>query len=388
MFTIDLKSQVPVYTKANPNWGAAACCRMAMNGYPSGATSCNLNQTVIWNYIQANNKEPGVGAWGIGWYADPYAVTKTLNDLCPPQHSWVDVSGTDKNAVLYTLLRYMANYQYASLVCTFTHDYWKTLVYARTSDDPRVVTNPTLLRVGFYSPASGAYSEIDGSVWMSSPVYWGAPCNGLTCGQLWDGKWVGLGEPPAEQGGVQVESVSRVGKELIEPKAAKKIAQEIIAARRGDQSQPWGRRFVGVRAGTPLLVRELGAHPIDKRAQQVRYYVVPFGNHRELDDNGSPTVSLSVLINAHTGRFEEMTLFPRPVRYLSAQEAMRVASRSLGYKPREMPGMELELVAQPSHAQVSAAVPAWRVEVAGHTIYVTQGGQVAGNLALPVCKGG
>ena len=148
MFDVDLRNQVPQYSAMNANWGGPACCQMAMNGYPSGATSCYISQTAIWKYIQANNQEPGAGPWGIGWYADPYAVTKTMNDLCPPQHKWLDVSGTDKNSVLYTLLRYMANYQYASLVCTFAHDYWSTLVYYSTSDDPRAVTNPTLKLIG------------------------------------------------------------------------------------------------------------------------------------------------------------------------------------------------------------------------------------------------
>jgi hypothetical protein len=155
MFEVDLKSQVPSsssYGPQNPDWGGPACCQMAMNGYPSGATSCYISQTTIWNYIQANNKEGGTGPWGIGWYSDPYAVTKALNDLCPPQHRWVDVSDTNKETVLYTLFRWMANYEYASLICVFAHDYWITLVYYETSDDPRVVTNPTLHRIGWYEP--------------------------------------------------------------------------------------------------------------------------------------------------------------------------------------------------------------------------------------------
>ncbi|MCF6363641.1 MAG: hypothetical protein L3J88_09935 [Gammaproteobacteria bacterium] len=388
MFTTDLRSQITPYTRQQANWGGAACCRMAMNGYPPGAVSCNINQATIWNYIQANNQEPGVGSWGIGWWADPYAITKTLNDLCPPQHSWIDVSGTDKNVVLYTLLRYMANYKYASLVCTFSHDYWKTLVYYKTSDDPRVVNNPTLQRIGFYSPDNGSYSEIDGAIWMVSPSYWGAPCNGQVCGQNRNNKWVGLGEPPEEEGSVEVESISRVGKRLIESKEASKIAQEIVAERRSGKSEFLARRLNGMCAGTPILVRELPLCKPKKRAQEVRYYVVPFGNKYELDESDSSSVRLSVLVNAYTGRFEEMTLFSQPVHYLSGQEALRIAARNLGYKPREMPGVELELVAQPSQSVVSAAVPAWSVTVAGRTIHVAQSGQIIGNLALPTYKGG
>jgi hypothetical protein len=185
-----------------------------------------------------------------------------------------------------------------------------------------------------------------------------------------------------------VESVTRVGKDLVEPREVKKIAQEILVARRRDESNILARRLTGVRAGTPMLVRELALHKAEKREQDVRYYVVPFGNKYELDENGSSVVSLSMLVNAYTGRFEEMTLFPHPVRYLSAQEAMRIASRNLGYKPREIPGVELELVAQPAQALVSSAVPAWSVSIADRTIYVTQTGQIIGNLSLPTYKGG
>lgn len=109
MFEVDLYSQVPFYFKEEWNWGGPAVCQMAMNGYPLGATSCYIDQPQIWNYIQANNKEGGTGSWGTGWYSDPYAVTKTLNDLCPPTGQWIDVSDTDKEKVLYKLLRWMAN---------------------------------------------------------------------------------------------------------------------------------------------------------------------------------------------------------------------------------------------------------------------------------------
>ena len=265
MFTVDLKSQIPKYAAANGNWGGAACCQMAMNGYPAGATSCYINQKTIWNYIQAHNKEPGYAPtkWGYGWYADPYAITKTLNDLCPPQHSWVDVSGTDKKVVLYTLLRYMANYKYASLICTYMHDYWATLVYFKTASDPRTTTNPALDRIGYYwpTPSGAQYKEVDGATWLSTPLYWGKPCNETNsageslCGQLWNNKWVGIGEPPETAGAVEVEAITRVGDTIISSREAAAIARAFVAERREEAleaQEGLARQLTGVRAAKPI----------------------------------------------------------------------------------------------------------------------------------------
>jgi len=391
MFEVDLTSQIPQYGAQSGNWGGAACCQMAMKGYPAGAASCFIDQTVIWNHIQANNKEPGASpAWGIGWYADPYAVTKTLNDLCPPQHHWVDVSGTDKNAVLYTLLRYMANYRYGSPVCVWAHDYWSLLVYYRTSDDPRSVSNPTIESVGLYSPYQGGcdYKEIDGAVWMNSPYWWGAPCNGSLCGKLWDGKWVGIGEPPQAEGRVRVEAIARTGDALISPQQAQKAARAVFAAR-GAERLGATRRSAGMVAGRPFLVREPAAliEKSRKPRREVHYYVVPFYGRHDVDAHGIARVRASVLVNAFTGRFEEIALFDEPVRYVPAREALRIAGDSLVLSEREQAQASVELVAQPAHTGISSAVPAWSIAAAERTVLVTQDGIVVGGPAYPSYRG-
>ncbi len=397
MFEVDLKTQVTPYGPANPDWGGPACCQMAMNGYPPGATSCYIDQTTIWNYIQANNKEGGTGPWGVGWYSDPFAITKTLNDLCPPQHHWIDVSGTDKNTVLYTLFRWMANYKYASLVCVFAHDYWSTLVYYRTSDDPRAVTNPTLDLIGWYEPYSAFgspavdYKEVNGSVWMSSPYYWGAPCGGFTnplCGQIWKNKYVGIGEPPEVEGNIRVKVVPRIGEKLISPKDATSLARTYLAERQQEGSKFLLERMTGVRTAQPMLVRELYPKQVKQRAKEdVRYYLVPFANRYEVDKAGFPLARLSILVNAYTGGFEELCVFPRPVRYLSESEVLPIASRSLGLSRREAGRMEVELVFRPLRPHVSSALPAWKVAIGDRTLFVTQFGLVLGTLLYPTYRG-
>jgi hypothetical protein len=395
MFQIDLKTQVPMYNKSKPNYGGPACCQMAMDGYPPGATPCHINQNTIWNYIQANNKEGGVGPWGIGWYADPYAVTKVLNDLCPPQHSWVDVSGTDRDTVLYTLFRWMANYKYASLVCVFAHDYWDALVYYRTSDDPRTVTNPTLEYIGWYEPGDFGtqYKQVSGSLWKTSPAYWGQPC---PSGQIWKGKWVGIGEPPEVEGSVHIESVPRVGKELISPEDAVRAAQKFIAQQLQEKSDFFMRCLIDVQPAQPMLVRELpimrerevtAEHEEPSREECVRYYVVPFTQRWEIDRSGERLARLSVLVNGYTGRFEELCVFPQPVRYLSEREVHWIAIRNLGLSKREVRRMEAELVFQPLPPHVSSALPAWQVQVADRKLFVTQAGLVFGTLHYPTYRG-
>lgn len=385
-----------MYDKNNPNWGGPACCQMAMNGYPSGGTSCYIDQTTIWNYIQAHNKEPGIGPWGIGWYADPYAVTKTLNDLCPPEHSWIDISGTDRDSVLYTLFRWMANYKYASLVCVFAHDYWDTLVYFRTSDDPRTVTNPTLEYIGWYEPGDfeTLYKEVTGSVWKTSPFYWGQPC---PSGSLWNGKWVGIGEPPEVEGSVQVEIVPRVGDKLIRPEDAVQIAQKYLARRVQEKSEFSMRRFADLQPAEPMLVRELpmkregedsAEEEQESREKCVRYYLVPFSQKYEIDSFGERLARLSVLVNASTSRFEEICVFPRPVRYLSEREAQWIAGRNLGLGQRELRSMEIELVSQVLLPNVSTALPAWQVVVGDRVLFVAQTGRVFGSLHWPTYRGG
>jgi hypothetical protein len=398
MFEVDLKTQVTPHGSMNPNWGGAACCQHAMTGYPPGATSCYIPQSTIWDYIQANNREPGIGPWGYGWYSDPFAITKTLNDLCPPEHHWVDVSGTDKYTVLYTLFKWMANYKYVSLVCVFAHDYWSTLVYYRTSDDPRFVNNPTLDLIGLYEPYYSVfgmpevdYKEINGSVWMSNPYYWGTPCGGSTnpqCGQIWKDKYVGIGEPPEVGGKIRVKTIPRIGKKLISPKDATSLARTYLAERQQRGSKFLLERMTGVRNAQPMLVREFHPKPFKQRAKEdVRYYLVPFANRYEVDKTGSPLARLSILVNAYTGGFEELCVFPRPVRYLSESEVLAIAGRSLGLSRREAGRMEVELVFRPLRPHVSSALPAWKVEFDDRALFVTQFGLVLATLLYSMYRG-
>jgi hypothetical protein len=393
MFEVDLYSQVPFYFKENPNWGGPAVCQMAMNGYPQGATSCYIEQTAIWNYIQANNREPGTGSWGEGWYSDPYAVTKTLNDLCPPTGQWIDVSDTDREKVLYTLLRWMANYKYPAPICLGAHDRWVLLIDYITSEDPRQVTNPELERIGYYysrgrSEVGASYENAPGDLFFNWDNLWGLPCNGQSCGQIWNNKYVGIGEPPDEEGVVRVEEILRVGEKLINPKKAVFIARKLLKEQRRERLGISSKHLKGIRARSPMLVRELPMRRQKKMAEQIsRYYLVPFAQRYEVDEVGIPLTRFCVQVNAYTGRFEGLSEFSRPVRYLQRRDALRIARKNMGLSGRELKKVETELVFQPAKMHVTSSMPAWRIAIKDREIFVTQKGLVLGTLNFRTYKG-
>jgi hypothetical protein len=387
MFEVDLRQQVTRYDPFMPNWGGPASCQMAMNGYPAGG-SCYIQQTDIWNYIQAHNQEPKT------WYSDPFAVTKALNDLCPPPNDggWDDASDHDQQTVLFRVLSWMARYRFASLVCTFGHDYWAVVVYYQTADDPRTVDNTTLLRIGFYQVGDqlSQYQEVDGAVWTQSLSYWGVPCGvNAPCGQSWNNKFVAVGEPPKTKGQVHVEDVSRSGDKVISPKEAVSAAQSVVAERRRENSESLMRKLSGGRAGQPMLVRESTRTQTrtGRAASNVQYYVVPFREKHEVNKRGESLARFSVLVNAFTGRFEELAIFPQPVRYISEREVRTIASHNLGLSRADERKLQLELVSQPVQGYVSSSWPAWNVSTPKSSIAITQSGVLLGIMLNTALRG-
>jgi hypothetical protein len=388
MFKVDLYNQVPYYGKEQPEWGGPAVCQMAMKGYPPGATSCYIDQTTIWNYIQANNQEGGSGPWGIGWYSDPYAVTKVLNDLCPPTGHWFDVSNVSRDKVLYTLLRWMATYNYAAPICLSGHDVWVLLIDYQTSDDPRVVATPTLERIGYNDPR-GWYENAPGDIFLTWSAEWGDPCDGQTCGQKWDGKYVGIGEPPTAAGSVLVKKITRVGKNLMKPKEAALAASEHLQAGRRERTGLLLNNLTGVRAQEPMLVRELPSNRLKKESEgPIKYYVVPFRQKSEVSELGTPLTRLCVRVNAFTGNFEGLTMFARPVRYIQQKEAGQIAARNLGLKSRDLRAVEAELVFQPLQTHVTSSLPIWQFTKENQSVFVAQNGSVFGTLNYRTYRGG
>lgn len=277
-------------------------------------------------------------------------------------------------------------YRYPSPICLSSHDRWVILIDYRTSDDPRQVTNPTLERIGWRDP-EGLYENSPGDLFLEGSNRWGIPCNGQACGQIWNNKYVGIGEPPKEEGKVQAEKISRIGKKIISPGDAAFTARKFLREQQRERSDFLLKRLSGVRARRPMLVREL---PLKQAKTEVgvRYYLVPFAQRYEVDEVGTPLARLCVLVNAYTGRFEGLSVFPRPVRYLQQREALRIARKNMGPSSRNINRIETELVFQPLQTHVTNSMPVWRIATKDQELFVTQRGVVLGTLNYRTYKGG
>jgi hypothetical protein len=378
MYTEDLRGQVFEHPKEQPNWGGPACVQMAIRSYPSGKCKYQYKkQPDIAKYIQAHSKEPTV------WYADPYAITKALNDLCPPPNGkWYDESSIDMKHALWTVLRWMTKYKYPALLCMPKADHWVLVAYYESLDDPTKVNFTDLSWIGYYEPGTSdtSITYVSGGVW-SMPLYWGLPCPD---GQLWKGKWIAVGEPPEEEGSIKVETVIRTGTSLISARDATILAQKFVVEHGGEPNTIFGS-INRPHAGRPMLVRELPLDP-EERLDHVRYYVIPFGDRFDIDETGTVAASFSVLVNAYTGVVEEVKVFSQPMRYLSERAAERIATGALRLRRGELAGMELELV-KPLWQYVSSAVPVWKVTHAEGFFFITQAGEVSAALYHPKLLG-
>jgi hypothetical protein len=109
------------------------------------------------------------------------------------------------------------------------------------------------------------------------------------------------------------------------------------------------------------------------------YYSVPF----ESRDKKSPA---AMLLNAYTGEFEEVAVFPHPVEYLSREEAIKIALCStrivpICTKPMRLPAkITAELVYKSSEQVKSRYFPVWQVTIPAKDTriirYISQLGEV------------
>jgi hypothetical protein len=258
-------------------------------------------------------------------------------------------------------------------------------------DDPRVVKNTTLNYISWFDPTpvvdGGGESIVPDYMWWQSSV-WGLP---VPDGQLWKGKWIGVGEPPDQPGTVRIRTVQRVGNLKVNPKAAADIAVKFMASRQRRHCGCFGHRLEALQAGKPMLASELSADDEPGQAaleSQVRYYIVPFEHSQVSDDAGRCLTAAAVLVNAYSGRVEELRVFHEPFRYLSPEEARAVARISLGVDKRDQARMKLDLVTQPFSKVVSSAVPAWRVSIGDRRFFVCQKGTVLASLSSLDLLGG
>jgi hypothetical protein len=212
---------------------------------------------------------------------------------------------------------------------------------------------------------------------------------------------VAVVEPPIEQGMVRVERARRTGKTPLTPQEAVEFARRGVAELRLEEQSRYSLLSRDdVVPMEPMLVREEPPPAPAKgrameswarseirrgRARNVpAYYIVPFGFEREFGQGGSRLARVCVLVNAFTGRVEEVTAFGTPVRYLTAEEAFDVVASALHAERRELDDAEVTLMFQPSDISHIRAYPFWRIATRRRTFYVDQLGKLYGKLLLSV----
>lgn len=381
MFTRDLSANVPLYGQEQCIWCGAACGQMARNGYPNPADRLFYAQLNVWNTIQANNS---TNPADLNWATDPHGLTACLQALNNPAGvHWAEFTNSNRDGLLFSVLYWMNVRQYPTPVLINQGGHWVNIVGYVTDVEPVAGSSPVLQTISINDPEPhnvGTSSTFSASQWFNGP--WNGA---IVYSGSWLNKYVAVIEPPLEKGKVLVREVKRTGNKLLSPKAAVEYATKWVAEfdlERHSQHVLLGRK--DVTAAEPLLVRE---EPARKGASRIpHYYIVPFGFRQEIAEGRAPLARASVLVNAFTGDFEELTAFGRPIRYLPKEEALAIATAAMQGDAKELKRAEATLAFRPGDITHIRAYPFWQITVGNRTVYVDQLGKFYGKF-LPAIPG-
>jgi len=381
MFTLDLSANVPLYGQQMCYWCGAASGQMARNGYPNPADRLFYPQIDVWNTIQVYNSTAPADV-STGWATDPNGLTGCLMNLWnPPGVDWVEFSDPTRDAVLFFMLHWMSVRNYPSPVLINQGGHWVVVVGYETDVEPVDGSTPTLQQITVHDPEPhniGTVSVLSASQWYSGPWNGAVIYTGT-----WLNNYVAVVEPPKVKGTVRVHQVERVGPRLLSSSQAQERARRLIGELNlADKPQYRLLAREGVQALEPMLVRD---EPRTDRKQDIppHYYIVPFGVRGEKERNEQLT-RISILINAHTGDFEEITAFGRPIRYLSREAALSMAATAIRVDPERLQSATATLMFRPSKISHIRAFPFWEIVVNDKTIYVDQIGEIYGKLELSI----
>ncbi len=370
---------VPLYGQDTSYYCGAASAQMMMMGYPNPADHRCNGQNHIYNRIQAHKQDNG-------FYSDPEGLRDTVMELNPPPAPgrYIIFHNTDRDIVMHDILFWMAerNYPTATLINHGAH--WVVITGFQTDNDPRT-GSATLQTIDINDPApqdypphddpctpvdegneGGTARHVTGTSWFSND--WKDP---NSYGTTWLNEYLAVVEPPKVLGKVTAEEEIFYGK-VISPEEAEELALQHIRDRKLYEKKPY--RFVrDTYPRRAFLVNE----------KYKGYYVVPFEFEKEELSPGA------VLLNAYTGEFQEIGAFPRPLEYLSREEAIQIAICSVRKKPTKPP--VAELMFEISEQTRSRYRPIWKVSIPVEEItvirYVNQLGLTYLELTSPLYGG-
>jgi len=363
-YVVDLN--IPLYGQEQSIWCGAASAQMIMNGYPVPGTSCYISQLIIWNTIQDNNlPEPA------NWATDPHGLQQALLILCPPPSgTWSLYSKPVREELMFDVLYWMNRQHYGTATLIYRAAHWVVIKAFQTNVEPVAGSNPVLQYITFrdpWPPNVGATTTVTGSVWYSN--YWYGPVNAPG---TWYGNYVGIIEPPpVPLGKVYAEIESRVGETVISPEEAVVYADYWKKELKLGKKDPayallWKEKKKAVPLA-PILVREELTPGLEAGAVVPYYYIVPYAREDEAEAGIS---RVSVLINAFTGKFEEVTGYDEAIRYLKKDKALEAVANYKELTMEEMSSAQVEAVFTPCSITYLRSEPFWRISVNNTVTYV------------------
>lgn len=374
---VDVTGNVPLYGQESCCWCGAASGQMIMDGYPNPANRIFYPQVDVWNTIQTNNSTDPADA---GWCTDPIGLRETLKLLNPPVGgTWSIHADANRDVVEFDILYWMNHNDYPVATLVNHGGHWVVIVGYETDIEPVSGSNPTLQEITIYDPEPhnvGTQSTMTAAVWYATS--WVGP---VWYAGTWDNKYVAVIEPPVAKGKVNVKTARRIGKKVISPEKAIKYVQRWIKELKLGKKPSYAiLQKEGVKHLQPILVREEIKPGLEKEKKVPYYYIVPFGFEHEIGYCGIGLARVCVIINAYTGRFEEIGTFGEPVRYFPEKEAINVVARALKLKREEMRKVKATLMFQPSDITHIRLYPFWKVMIGDHVLYVDQLGKLYGEI--------
>jgi len=371
---VDLRGNVPLYGQQQCIWCGAASAQMIMDGYPNPADRVFYSQATIWNTIQANNSADPTDVMQ-GWATDPIGLRECLRLLNPPPGgAWSVHMDTSRDAVLFDILYWMNRNHYPVATLINRGGHWVVIVRYITDVAPVAGSSPTLQTITIYDPEPhnvGSISTMTGAVWYSTD--WNGA---VRYAGTWLNNYVAVIEPPVAKGIVRIVKVTRIGEKVITSEKAVAFAKKWIEELKLSKEPVYAvLRKKGIRNLEPILVREV-IKPSEKEVKIPHYFIVPFGFEAEKGECNVPLARIAVIINAFTGKFEEIAVFGKPVRYLPEKEAIAIVARAMRLDEKELKRVKAAMMFQPSEITHIRTYPFWKVDVKERSVYVDQLGAV------------
>ncbi len=366
-------TNTPLYGKEYFTWGGAATGQMIMDGYPGG-NGIYYPQQTVWDTIQLNNStgEPEP------WATDPLGLSQTMIQLNPPLGTWGILTDPVKGEVMFQILYWMNLTGYPAAALVDEGERWVVVKGYETDVEPVQGSNPTLIFITINDPDplnEGSTYTTDGAVWLATA--WIAP---VSAEGTWYNLYVAVVEPPVGDGSIQVDPLDRnggAGKSAISSEDAVDYAKYWIEELKLGEKEPYTDiDFKSIVVREPLLVSEEIDFLLVERDMAPCYYIVPYGYDGKMAEAPGTSI-LYIIINAFTGKFEEVGKFGKPVTFLSEDQALEAVADYLKLKREELKLTETELVYMPSTITHLRSRPFWRVTLEDETVlFVEQAGKV------------